>query len=243
LAPAAAALVEAVRAHERAGNAIRAASLGLRLEALYPNERTAQRTAQRVLRQASSFVRVDVECAECTIQVDGTVMDYPSFFIEPGHEHTVEAAFEHGSRTQTVQGSVGERRTLHFDAPPPPPQPPPPPPVQVQPTPAGGIGVIPIWATIGAAAATVILGGVLIWSGVDTLDGVPAYEMNPTVAALADGQARENRTNWLIGVTSALALVTVVLAIFTDWDGAPAPVNAALLLDRDGVSLSLAGRF
>jgi hypothetical protein len=67
---------------------------------------------------------------------------------------------------------------------------------------------------------------VLIWSGIDTLDGVPAYQADPTTERLADGQMRELRTNVMIGVTAGLAVTTLIFALVTDWDGDPAPFDA-----------------
>lgn len=260
LAPAAAALIQAVRSYERAGNTLRAATLGLRLQALYPNERAARRTADRALRHADRFVRVDVECENCTIQLDGAVMEHHAFFVEPGAEHVVEASFETGTQRETVRGAAGEQRTLRFEAPPAP----------VAPEPdeiatrdgeqapqddavaaagetAAGSGPVPLWMTIGAMAATAIVGGLLIWSGIDTLDGVPAYEANPTPEALADGQSREARTNWLIAGTSVLAATSLVLALFTDWGGAPSSSTGELQgsfgVHHDGAMASLRGRF
>lgn len=250
LAPASAALIQAVRSYERAGDALRVATLGLRLQALYPDDRAAQRAAQRALRDAERFVRVDVECEGCAVQLDGAVMEHPSFFVEPGGEHVVEAAFETGTQRETVQGAAGDRRSLQFEAPPPPPEPvaeatvaPDDPEASPQPAPSGGGGV-PIWVTVSALVATAAVGGVLIWSGVDALDGVPAYEMNPTPEGLADGQFRETRTNWLIGGTSVLAATTLLLAIFTDWGGAPAQgVHASFGIQPDGAMGALRGRF
>jgi hypothetical protein len=260
LAPAAAALVQAVRAYERAGNDLRAATLGLRLEALYPDDRAAERTARRALRDASRIFRVDVECEGCTVQLDGAVMEHPSFFVEPDTDHAVEAAFDTGSRRETVRGAAGEQRTLRFEAPPPPP-----PEVIAQEdetdepssvvrapdaeTPvASSSNVVPLGVTIAAIVATAALGGVLIWSGVDTLDGVPAYEANPTPEALADGQSREARTNWLIAGTSVLAATTLVLMIFTDWASGGAPpteqqISFGVSLDASGGMAGLRGRF
>lgn len=105
---------------------------------------------------------------------------------------------------------------------------------------------MPLWVTLGAAGATAAVGGVLIWSGIDTLDGVPDYEMNPTPEKLADGQAREERTNWLIGATSALAVTTALLAIFTDWSGEPekaGDVQVSFGIDGGSVMGGLRGRF
>jgi hypothetical protein len=250
LAPAAAALVEAARAHERGENALRAASIGLQLEALYPSDRAAARMAQRVLRNARQFFRVDVACEGCTIQVDGALMGHMSFFVEPDEDHVVEAAFEHGSQRETVRGAAGEQRSVSFTAPPapvvtdpdaPPPDPEPPPPPRDM-----GPNVVPMPVTIAAIGLTAIAGAVLIWSGVDALDGVPAYEMNPTPEGLADGQMRETRTNVMIGVTSGLAIATVLLAVFTDWGGGAASEAApavSLSIQPDGAYAGLRGRF
>ena len=38
-------------------------------------------------------------------------------------------------------------------------------------------------------------------------------------ALYQDGLAKETRTNVLIGVTAGLGAATLVLALFTDWDG------------------------
>ncbi len=262
LAPAAAALVQAVRSHERAGNALRAATLALRLTALYPDDRAGQRAAQSALRAAPRLVRVDVACERCAVQVDGTVMEHPSFFVEPGSEHVVEAAFETGTQRETVQAAAGEQRSLSFEAPPPPVETPEVvatgedpvtgPGLEESPTaltPASGGGApVPVWVSISALVATAAVGGVLVWSGVDTLDGVPAYEANPTAEALADGQGRELRTNLLIGGTSVLAATTLLLMIFTDWGGAPpepeaGDVAVSFGIQADGAMGALRGRF
>ena len=114
--------------------------------------------------------------------------------------------------------------------------------------PASGGGLSPVAFAI-ALGATAVAGGVLTWSGLDTLDGVPAYRDMPTVERLRDGQSRELRTNILIGVTGALALTSLILAIVTDWDGEPesaaqgtAP-QVSLFVSPDAGMLTLGGRF
>lgn len=237
LAPAVAALVQAVRSHGRAGNATRAATLALQLQALYGDDEAATRTAASALAQARSFVRIDVECdQECTLEVGGAIIGHRSFFLIPGEEHEVVASFAGGSRRQRVSGAAGQTLSLRFEAPEEvdntPPADDPTPTVEVG---AGGGGGVPLGVTIASAVVVAGLGGVLIWSGVDTLDGVPAYEADPTAAGLADGRSREERTNWLIAGTSVAGALTAILMIFTDWgtdDGSSAeagPEVAAML--------------
>src|SRR5258706_9942838 len=107
LAPAAAALTQAVRSHERAGNLLRAATLALRLQALYSNDHSAARTANEVLRaHAGQLARIDVDCDACTVQLDGTLEEFPAFFVQPGSDHTVTASFATGTRTEQVRGEA-----------------------------------------------------------------------------------------------------------------------------------------
>lgn len=71
---------------------------------------------------------------------------------------------------------------------------------------------------------TAVSGGILAWSGVDTLGGVPAYMMAAQQGdrataemLLTQGQGKELRTNILIGVTSGLGAAAVGTLIFTRW--------------------------
>lgn len=222
LAPSSAALLQSVRAHERAGNNLRAATLALRLQAFYASDAAAARQAETTLTATQGqFVRVDVTCAgECTLELDGVLQEHTSFFAAPGVPHAVRATFETGTTDREINGVAGTTERVSFEAP------------AAQVVAAGGeggetttdgesnggSGLSPI-PFIVALVATAAAGGVLVWSGVDALDGVPAYEAMPTRARLEDGQSRELRTNILVGVTGALAITTVILAIVTDWDG------------------------
>lgn len=245
LAPASAALIQAVRSHQRAGNDIRAATLALTLTEDYADDDTAGRTAASALEDAAAYVRVEVDCGECTLEVDGSLVGRSSFFVEPGTQHTVVASFETGNRTEDVRGEAGETVQLGFEAPV----------GEVIDDPGnggttsgGGGGGVPAWVSIAALVVTAGLGGVLIWSGIDTLDGVDAYEANPTVEGLEDGRSREARTNWLIASTSVAAAATLVLLIFTDWGGGDdsdtePSVEALLDIQADHGILGLRGRF
>jgi hypothetical protein len=100
---------------------------------------------------------------------------------------------------------------------------------------------------------TAVSGGILAWSGVDTLGGVPAYMMaaqqgdrSTAEMLLTQGQGKELRTNVLIGVTSGLGAVAVGTLIFTRW-GAPRTEQSptAMIVPVPGPlpSVALWGRF
>jgi hypothetical protein len=74
------------------------------------------------------------------------------------------------------------------------------------------------WTFIGAAAATAVVGGLALWSGLDTLSARDRYTAEPTEQRYHDGVSREKRTNWLIGGTAALGAATLGLGLFvTHW--------------------------
>ncbi len=95
-------------------------------------------------------------------------------------------------------------------------------------------------------------GGVLAWSGVDTLQnpGVDAVRKacagkGPECPEYKLGLDSQLRTNVLIGATAGVGAVTVLLAIFTRWGGGkPVPQTAVLptatVLDR-GATFGITG--
>ena len=235
LAPAAPALLQAIRAHSRAGDDVRAGTLALRLMDTYEGEAAVE--ARGLVRELSpSLLRVDVVCSECAVQVDGSVALHDSFFVSPDEDHNVVLGFSTGDVERTVTGAAGERLPVTASAP------------IAMPNQrieddgngsgnafergsssaeaeASGGGVSPalfvtsLVLTLGSAAA-------LAWSGIDTKNDAAVYERvvreENLVRArelLAAGQKEELRTNILIGVTSGLAVLTIVFAIVTDWEG------------------------
>jgi hypothetical protein len=69
-----------------------------------------------------------------------------------------------------------------------------------------------------AAAATAVVGGLAIWSGLDTLSARDSYRLMPTHEAYDAGTGKQLRTNLLIGGTAALGAATLALGIFaTRW--------------------------
>lgn len=271
LAPASAALVQAVRSYERAGDSLRAGTLALRLQAFYGSERRSVSQAEETIAAVrGSLVRVDVTCnGSCALELDGVLEEHTSFFASPGEAHVVRATFETGVVEREVRGAPGETRALSLEAPPrvavSAPEAPSEEPAagssggggapSSDAEPSAGISPIAFFVVGGLA---VISGAVLVWSGIDTLDGVPIYEAYPTEANLRVGQLRELRTNVLIGITGAFAITAAVLAAFTDWsfggDGAASSdsgdsgdsggsLDVAVSLTPETFALSLGGRF
>jgi hypothetical protein len=252
VAPTSAALLQAVRAHAKAGNSIRAANLALELRAKYPNDARATKAASAVVaRVAPQGVHVTATCeTECTLELDGALIRHPSFFVTPNVEHSLKAAYEHGETSTSVQGEAGSTKTVTLAAPAAPPPPP-----------------VPRWAFFSALGATVALGAVTAWSGVDANRGVSDYEAaartanspginnggSPTPAEqaqslLEEGQKKERRTNILIGVTAGMAVSTAVLGVFTNWKGNSRErdakrIDASVGVAHNGGALMVKGRF
>ena len=90
------------------------------------------------------------------------------------------------------------------------------------------------------AGLTAVAGGVLVWSGLDTLSARDDYEDNPTRDGYEDGVDREKRTNILIGATTVLGLATIGIGLFaTDWKGSSS--HAELRLGPARAELSWSG--
>jgi hypothetical protein len=272
MAPAAPALMQAIRAHEHAENHTRAGTLAIELQNSYASEPQATDYAKNVLAStAPKLLLIQVTCDEdCKLDVDGKLQEYLSFFETPGQPHTLTATFETGSKTTRVQGEAGQTRDVQFEAPPPPP------------TPAldfstgatqskdgtSGRPLPPLVTWIGIGVTGAVLAATIV-SAVDMYNGVPGYKKiaeqsaNCPMAGSSDcnalarkardeldkGQSRELRTNILIGATAFAAVSTGVIALFlTDWsssDAKPADETLGLRVEPrpGGLSTTLEGRF
>jgi len=263
LAPSANALIQAIRSHERARNVLRAATLATELTTRYDQERM-RRYAEPVIERAVEVgFRIDVTCsAECQLTVDGEAEPRRTLYLRPDMEHTISAEFETGRAEERVQGGPGERREVAIEAPVATAEPDPADPER-DPTggPGGGGSELSIGGGPGGAGPrdeggglppaifytgailTVVAGGVLAWSAVDTLEAAEDYEDMPTQAKLDAGRDLERRTNILVGVTAGLGAVTLLLLALTDFGGdeAPAVETAFVPLPEGGLVLSAAG--
>jgi tetratricopeptide (TPR) repeat protein len=64
-------------------------------------------------------------------------------------------------------------------------------------------------------SATVVVGGIALWSHLDTSSALDAYKKDPTKKNYDDGVGKQTRTNILLIGTGALAVATGVIAYFT----------------------------
>ena len=245
MSPATPALIQAARAHQQAGHLARAATLALRLTQEHGDDPSAVQFGQGLLdKLASQFVRVEVTCEGCNLDLDGALQEGLAFFVEAGISHTVTASFETGERKAEVEGQAGETKNLEFRAPPPSALPPG---GEGGEDGSGGAGAAhpkplrPIYTIIGAS----VTGALLIASIISTVDmnaGVSPYEgavrsynscvdkNMPTATCnklyqtakdkLDAGQGKETRSTVLWVATGVTAAATGVIALLlTDWSG------------------------
>lgn len=243
MSPAAPALMQAVRSHQRAGQPARAATLALRVMQEYPDETAANEYAQGVLGElADQFFRVDVVC-DCRLDLDGTLQEFHSFFLTAGTTHTLTAHFDTGQRTQEISGAAGENRTVEFEAPPPPETPVTTPAVQEEPrarpatrepTDTDRRPLPPLVTFIGGGVTVALAAGSVV-SLLDQNSKVDAFEKaakawqemrgNEVLRLAAEdkydaGKSAETRTTVLWIATGVLGAGTAVVALFlTDWSG------------------------
>jgi tetratricopeptide (TPR) repeat protein len=249
-APTSAALLQAVRSHAKSENVLRAANLALELRDEHPQDARARKVADTVIERASKdYVLIQTQCeSACTLELDGALVRGSTFYMTPGVEHVLKAAFDQGETRMEVDGEPGDELSVTFREPLPPPPPP-----------------VPRAAFFSSLGATVALGAVTIWSGIDANRGVEAYESaartasspginsatSPTPAETAEalldeGQQKERRTNILIGVTAGMAVGTAVLGVFTNWKNESRTarrIEPSVGVARQGGGLSVRGTF
>lgn len=256
LAPARAALVQAIRSYRRAERIERAGTLALLLAQSFPDDGPAVQLASEVMDEAGrASAHVTVECEGCTVSVDGRLLATLGAYVTADEDHTVVAHFGEQTVERPARGEAGSQVVLEIETPEG---------ATVEDTSAEeaeylrrqreeandpGARVIPPAVFYVAAGLTLAAGAVTIWSGVDTLSGVDAYETMPTRAAYDAGQDKERRTNLLIGVTAGLAAVTVVVGALANFRGLggpledeePAPVEVGFGASPDGGMVVLRG--
>lgn len=239
------ALWNAARSWDHAGEPARAANLYSRYLREAPPRARDRNSAQRLLRALSNrLARLEIHATDVSdVHVDDAPTDAPSVYVTPG-AHVVEGKTSDGTVVrQSSDVQAGDVVSVAL-------VPPvagasasstPAAPVSTA-TPATAAAPSPAHATTDdtqhdepqqsssrkwspifvyfGGALTLALGGITIWSGLDTLQQKDTFDKNPTQSNLDSGKSKELRTNVLIGATSAVAVVTGVTALFLiDWKG------------------------
>ncbi len=249
--PSARAIRMAIRARSQAGHDARAATLAIYAKQRYPDDEATVSLADETLEPlAAKLHKLEVTCSSACLLAVGTrvVPGKPTtervVFVQPGTV-TVSASFvkDNKSAKQQITATAGGSDSLFLEpatAPPPPVDPPPVPTSTAAATAtacATGAPVTPpeeeessgwspaVFATF--LVATVGMGAVTIWSGVDTINDPGKDAVREQCAGLGtecplyqDGRAKQTRTNVLIGVTAGVGALAVVIGAFlTDWGG------------------------
>jgi hypothetical protein len=215
----------AARAHQRAGDLPKAAALYARFLKDAPEKAAQRPVAKRELASVEASVgHVEIRANGATeITMDGQPIDRSAPLYAAAGSHVIEAKFATGSATESVVTAGGQAATVTLEPPPAPEAP-----VAASPSAAGEQPAPPrtrekpfrpivVWI---GAGATVALGGLTLYSGLDTLSHKDTFVNNRTQENLDIGKGKELRTNILLAFTGAAAVFTVVAAVWlVDWKG------------------------
>ncbi len=237
LVPAANALIQSIRSYQLDGKPLQAATLAYYLLARH-GQNMMKHTAFIHQVAPKAFVAT-VSCAACRVEFLSREVRYRTFYLEPEMQHRFRVHFETGEQSLNVSGQAGERQTYFVE----------PPKNQTQagslvppgmraahssagqPTNSGQADSIKasrdrnnvrrlppavFYTTLAAAAA---VGGVTIWSWLDTRSKRNAFDSAPTLDGLEAGNQAERRTTILIAATGGAVGLAAIFAAFTDWKG------------------------
>ena len=232
----------AINARDKAGHTDRAATLAELALELYPNAARIKKLAAPIVERAKTeLFTIVVSCDEACNLLDGTRLVHGEaatrrvVFLSPG-DHEIRASWSDDRVvSQQTTGKGGDTVNLEFKAPPIPKKEEPaaaPAAVAAAPMDRGaeekprGLPPVVFFSGVGA---TVVLGGVTVWSGIDTVknpgtDKVRAMCVNGATPECNDvynqGKNHELRTNILIAATSVVGAATAIVgAFFTNWSG------------------------
>jgi hypothetical protein len=246
------ALRSAARMRLQAGHQARAANHAALLLAQYADDPSSVTLAETILREAEpSLCRLTISCEApgCSLSTGGRALSMSAaeehvVYVAPGE---MELVLSFGARqvTRPLNAQAGARIDLHVDAPPAPSSTETaievraPAPQEVGASRSRGWPRLVVYAGAGLTAA---LGGVTLWSGLDTQSAHDAYVKAPTSEGWDDGRQKQLRTNLLLGATAAAALATAAIAVFhTDWSGEGSRLTVAP--SGDGATLGFATSF
>jgi hypothetical protein len=254
----------AIVSREKAGQLDRAATLAAMALEREPNSQEIKKAADRILKRAEATLgRVNVHCSSPCDLVVGTRLVYgkaskeKTVYLAPG-KHALRAGWSHGrNASHQIAVAKGAAVDVSFKEPPMPPP-------AVTHTPAGTTGAgspsspgpsenraqvkssgwspAVFWIGAGLTAA---LGGVTIWSGIDTQNNPGANNVRQdcvnqgtSCPEYQQGLSHQTRTNVLAAVTGGVGLATIVVGLFaTNWSGSPEADQGKKAAQRQGASI------
>ena len=228
-------LINEAIALEQAGEHARAANRYTTFLDRYPPDvpRRAEAERRRDGLAPALGVAETVAASVTELAVDGQPATPGQVFLDPG-DHQVTARGAAGVIRRRLTLAAGQRIRVDLDAGAESPSPIAPAPAPAPPAPAtpradrdaGGGGLHPAWFFVGVGAS-VALGGLTAWSGVDTNDARTRYDNAPSRALYDEGTGKVTRTNVLLAASLVTAAATAAIGLFaTDWGGAR-PATAA----------------
>ncbi len=216
-------LASAASARQTGGDPAAAANDYARYLAGAPETEKGRATAKKELAVLGAKLgRLSIKAPGATaINVDSRPIDLAqaaSFYVMPG-PHLVEARFPEQSATESPTALAGQSTTVTLTAPAI--EAPAPAPVAVVPVTTEkprSTRPLPPFAVYLGAGVTVLLGGLTVMSGLDTLSQKESFDGQRSQANLDDGKSKQLRTNILLAGTGVVALATGAMAIFlVDW--------------------------
>jgi tetratricopeptide (TPR) repeat protein len=223
IAPHPAALFNAARAWEKAGELRRAANLCGRYLRDAPEDDARRPKANLLIAELiPKLGRIEVvDRGAQHVQIDGQPRDLDVTYVDPG-DHSVSGVFGDRIARRKISVVAGSLERVVLERPKAPlalsnAEPAPPAAESEKPATRDERPFQPIHIWIGAGV-TAALAGVTIWSGLDTQSAREEYDANPTPEGLDDGRAKQRRTNVLLGTTLVIGAATGVAALsFTEW--------------------------
>lgn len=250
IAPHPAALFNAARAWEKAGELTRAANLCARYLQDAPEDDPRRTKANELIAELlPKLGRIEVvDKGAKNVQVDGKPRELDITYVDPG-DHGVSGVFGDRVVRRKISVVAGSLARVVLDRPKPKPEIAEPEPSLDEPSPdrdrkaaEDGKPLSPTWVFVGAGA-TAVLAGVTVWSGLDTQAARRDFDDHPTQGGLDDGRAKQSRTNVLLGATLVVGAATGAIALFaTDWRGQPEPAED-LAIGIGPSRIELSGRF
>jgi len=282
-APSPAAIELAIRARDKAGELARAATLLALALKRYPDDQNLPKLSPDLFKRAgTTLFELTATCdTPCELTVGGKLVHGAPdtqrvLYTAPG-ALTVRAGWsDNRSDSKQIQGDAGSRGEVTFVAPTtaaaksmaeepadPTPVPATPPPGQQDEGARNSSGWSPTVFFVGAGL-TAVLGGVTVWSGIDTVNNPGAERVKEECgnqgegcALYQEGVSKQRRTNILVGVTAGVGVGTLLIGLLaTDWSSGkqkPAEDSTAIRLhprvavapwaSLDGGGLQAVGRF